>query len=542
MNVRHVWRLHAATGADPSLPPAARAAGRFMRWLRLFIGLTVLGALGVLTGCASLRPPADRPVSLADRRTQDTPLGQMATRLALPAGYSGVRSLPGPLDAFAARVLLARAATRTLDVQYYIWHDDTTGILMLEELRLAARRGVTVRLLLDDNGIAGLDELLRHLAREPNMEIRLYNPFSWRAFKAAGYLTDFWRLNHRMHNKLLTADSKATVMGGRNIGDAYFGADPALDFTDLDVLAVGDAGEQATTAFEAYWNSVLSLDVRQMLGHPREPTDALDARLDTVRANRTHADFADALGQADLVEQVRSGRLPLTPVRATVLVDPPDKARSVARDDADLLVKQLRESVGRVERELDLVSAYFVPDRESVRMLVGLTQRGVRVRVVTNSLAATDVPMVHAGYARHRQALVDGGVLVYETRPDASRGPFRRKLLLKPDQVSSLHGKTLSIDGRTVFIGSMNFDPRSGYINTEMGLLLEDPAMAREMSQGLDDVLPQAAWRVTREGSQLQWSAGEGPTAVRHTHDPQTSLPLRLGIGLLMLLPIDSLL
>ncbi|WP_262358491.1 phospholipase D-like domain-containing protein, partial [Bordetella pertussis] len=237
--------------------------------------LLALAGCAILLGACTLPPPVDRTASHALDATQAraTPLGQGVGELAdTHPGLSGFHVLGDAQDAFAARMLLARAATRTLDVQYYIWRNDMTGTLLLQALHAAAERGVRVRLLLDDNGISGLDDALAALDAHPNAEVRLFNPFPTRSFKALGYLTDFSRLNRRMHNKSFTVDNQATIIGGRNIGDEYFGATDGVLFADLDVLAVGPVVGDVSAEFDAYWASESAWPAGPLLPAPGAQT------------------------------------------------------------------------------------------------------------------------------------------------------------------------------------------------------------------------------------------------------------------------------
>jgi putative cardiolipin synthase len=516
----------------------------------------ILALAACLAGCAALPSQEGRPVAAHLADTDDTPLGRgiRAQRDAHP-GKSGVHALNLPLDAFAARVLLMRAAARSLDIQYYIWHDDITGRALLLEARQAAERGVRVRLLVDDNGIAGLDADLRVLDAHPNAEVRLFNPFLQRGAKSWGYLTDFKRLNHRMHNKSLTADTQATIVGGRNVGDVYYGADSDVDFADLDVIAAGPVARDVARAFDVYWNSDVVYPAEPIIGKAT-PADGqrVRERDDAVRASPGAQRYVDAVKRADVVGEIVAGRLKMEWVPVRALSDPPAKAGQQIADE-ELLLAQLVAVMGNAQREIDLVSPYFVPGELGTANLAKLAARGVRVRVVTNSLSATDVSAVHAGYAKWRKELLRGGVRLYELKRSARADAVAREAApaLAAAQAktvtqigssdASLHGKTFRVDGRQVFVGSMNLDPRSVRLNTEMGVVIDSPLLAGRLKDGLDNYIGQVAYelRLAEDGS-LVWIEQTPAGELRHGSEPNASLGRRFSAWFLSLLPIDWLL
>lgn len=541
----------------PRLPfPWGRTAADAARsaWRRLGMALCVTACAG-LTACAYGLPPLpDRQASTHLVGAADSPLARAYDPPLGNAALSGVALLDDPTQALASRMLLARSAQRGLDVQVYIWRPDVSGHIMLHELWRAAQRGVRVRLLLDDNGSAGMDTWLQALATQPGVEVRLFNPFSHRDFKALGYLTDFHRLNQRMHDKSFTADSVATIVGGRNVGDVYFGVDAALLFSDLDLLALGPAALATAKQFDAYWNSPLAYPLAPLVP-PADPAElALHVRQLAEPGSSPEAASLQARLQGSpwlAAPLTAYTRMQWAPVK--LLSDSPDKVSSApaapAAPAATMPGQRVLEPLGvwlrSARQTLDLVSPYFVPGDAGVQALVDLARRGVAVRVVTNSLAATDVMAVHAGYARHRRTLLEAGIELFELKPDADtrrpRLPWNARLA--PSSSASLHGKTFVVDRRQVFVGSFNLDPRSAYLNTEMGLAVDSEAMARTVSEGIDRDLPATAYRVTlaADGS-LQWlEAGAGGTQV-YDAEPKASLLLRVGARVLSWLPIEGLL
>ncbi len=501
----------------------------------------------MLSGCSALPTLDGRSESHAFYDTAATPLGH-ASEPASKAhvGQSGVLALSEGREAFAARVLLAQAAERSLDVQYYIWHADLTGTLMLQALKEAADRGVRVRLLLDDNNTSGLDTTLAALDSHPNLEVRLFNPFMQRSARWIGYLTDFGRLNRRMHNKSFTADNQVTIMGGRNIGDEYFDAGQDLAFVDLDVLAIGAIVPQVSADFDLYWASASAYPLAALL--PAADPHALDRLAEhaaRVRGDAAAAPYLAALAESAFIRHLIAGELKLEWCEVRLVSDDPAKALGRARKKA-LLPHRLAQVLGAPEQELLLVSPYFVPTASGTATLAGLSTRSVSVRVLTNSLAATDVPAVHAGYAKRRHALLASGVELFELKPDrhAPRSsPADRKFT--GSSGASLHAKTFAVDRRRVFIGSFNLDPRSAALNTESGLVIDSARLASRLSDAFADQLPQQSYTLQLDAAgRIVWrdlQSPDGPPQVYH-HEPQTSVWRRAMVRLLSWLPIEWLL
>ncbi|GGZ11462.1 phospholipase D family protein [Pseudoduganella plicata] len=513
--------------------------------LTIALGAVALGLMLVfLSGCNALPSLTDRTSSTTDPNTGGTrlALAHAAGIMAHP-GKSGVYALSDGRDAFAARALLAQAAERTLDVQYYIWHDDMTGTLLFAALRRAADRGVRVRLLLDDNNTTGLDALLAALDAHALIEVRLFNPFANRGTRALGYLTDFHRANRRMHNKSFTADNQATIVGGRNVGDAYFGAADDVLFADLDVMAIGPVVTEVSKDFDRYWNSDSSYPAAGLL--PTVGEKALE-ELETIalsieQSARAEA-YVRALRNATFAKNFAAGSLSFDWAVTRMISDDPAKGLGLA-EPRTLVVNKLKKRMGEPVKELNLVSPYFVPTDVGTDALVELAQGGVKVRVLTNSLEATDVAAVHAGYARHRKELLEAGVSLFELRRLSQNSAKKRMRGLGGSSDSSLHSKTFTVDRARVFIGSFNFDPRSSRLNTEMGFVIDSPALADRILDAFDRRMPTEAYevRLAPDGA-LYWLERQGKTVVRHDVEPGTSLGERAGVFFMSMLPIESLL
>lgn len=458
------------------------------RAVKILAGTALAGAAAILAARILFRLPERQGEtdSTALPPAETGPLAEAAARLGADHdGLTGVMPLQGGAEAFAARILVAEAAVASIDAQYYIWHGDLTGYLLLDTLRRAADRGVRVRLLLDDNGTGGLDPELAALDAHPGIEVRLYNPFNLRGrFKLLSYGFDFGRLNRRMHNKSFTVDGQVSILGGRNVGDEYFDTGSAALYVDLDVLALGRVVAEVSADFDRYWASAAVHPVGPLVGPPPARDPVVQA-LDRLGNDPQMAEYRRVLERSDIVASLARGDVDLEWTRAVLISDDPAKG-SGAVPRGDLLAARLTRAVGDVTQRFDGVSAYFVPGKAGVDTFAGLQRAGVEVRLLTNSLEATDVLPVHAGYAKRRADLLDAGVAIYELRrqaaPDAPKdraGPFG-------SSGASLHAKTFAVDGARVFIGSFNFDPRSTMLNTEMGLLIDSARLAEGVHGAFD--------------------------------------------------------
>lgn len=450
----------------------------------------------MLAACASLPPQIDREPTHAYTDTANTRLGiAFSQQAAAHPGQDAFHLLRDPVDALDARVLLADRADRSLDLQYYIWHDDLTGHELADAIIRAADRGVRVRVLLDDLGTNADDRKLLEISSHPNIEIRLFNPVATRHFKKIGTVFELSRVNRRMHNKAMIADNQAAIVGGRNIGDEYFGASSMLEFGDLDVVVHGPVVNDISTEFDTFWNSPYAFSVNALVGHDAAP-GGLERERERLRDYlRAMEDDPYVLEARQRLDQIVHGQgTELSWGRATVLYDDPAKIARAPTDSEGHLMPQLRALALRPEHELLIVSPYFVPGKDMVERLRALTARGVRVTILTNSLASTDVAAVHAGYRRYRRELVEAGVRLYERRPSGDTSISKQVII--GSSRASLHAKTYVFDRKSIFIGSMNLDPRSLNLNTEIGVYCESPAIASDVATDLEPRLDQIAWRV----------------------------------------------
>ncbi len=483
----------------------------------------------LLAGCAGQPPVRELSHMLP---AAESPLGRQVQALAAgqPAGHSGFGVLGASLDAFEARTRLIRAAQRSLDLQYYIVADGLTTRVLLDELLQAADRGVRIRALFDDLASDGHDALAATLAQHPNIEVRLFNPVHWGRALAPGRLlaraVQLPRQHRRMHNKVLLADSSLAVVGGRNLGDEYFAADQSFNFADLDLIAAGPVAAQLGESFDLYWNHRLAVPIEALARAPagdalRGLRERLDSQLGRLREEQPERYAELAAYLADPAIDRLLGGLIWAPGRA--FWDHPDKLLARGRPPLDLLMaRELLPLLEAADDELMMVSAYFVPTARGTDWLIARVQAGAAVRVLTNSLEATDVPAVHGGYTPYRKRLLEAGVELYELRP---RPGQQTQYSFDGDSDSSLHSKALVLDGQRVFIGSANFDPRSVLWNSEVGILVDSEALAAQVNQLIREGMQAAvSYRVSlleHDGERrLLWSFEENGRQQVLTREP----------------------
>ncbi|HEU4484673.1 MAG TPA: phospholipase D family protein [Povalibacter sp.] len=514
-----------------------------------------LAALLVLTSACSVTRPGIQPAprSAFVPLAEDAPLDRVfaAQRSENPQA-SGVRLIAQGSDAFVLRALTARAAQRSLDLQYYIWRSDATGRCLAYEALLAADRGVRVRLLLDDMDARSRDGLLMALDQHPNIEIRLFNPFATRS-GALRTLAEMFsrgsRLNHRMHNKAWLADGRVAIVGGRNVGDEYFAASKTMNFVDLDVLLAGPAVEDAERSFDEYWNSRSAVPIAHLNRTSRNKRTLADVRtmLAQSMAANAQADYLRQLDDSPTVDELFADRYALTwSTEVHVVADDPRKAIKRAQDINPGVLQSIASSLEHAQHELLLISPYFVPGVGGTDQLRRKALTGTTVSVLTNSLAATDVAAVHGGYSRYRKALLQGGVHLYELKPvpyDDGRGEdgTHERMRLGSSK-ASLHTKAAIVDRERIFVGSFNLDPRSATLNCEMGAWIHDASLAEELAALFQlGASRRRSFSVTLDADQnLLWTdEWQGRTRYSH-HDPVASWRRRSITWVLRHLPIES--
>lgn len=482
--------------------------------------------------------------ALTPAQAQHTKLGEAIAPFAQRyPNKSGIRLLGEPKNAFAARMLLAKAAQQTLDIQYYIWQKDITGTLLFEAIVDAAKRGVRVRILLDDNGISGLDEPLAALNRLENVEVRIFNPFAQRRFKWLGFMMDFSRVNRRMHNKSFTVDSSVTVIGGRNIGDDYFGASSGILKQDLDLIAIGDVVADVSNNFDQYWESDSAYPITNVVNSNKSTVYSTVEYLPEQNSNPKREVYLKVLKHTSLVKQLLAKELSFEWTATKMISDDPVKGLDKHHQET-LLINKLAEIIGQPESTVLLVTPYFVPTKTGVKAFAKLVNSGVSISVLTNSMQATDVLPVHSGYAKHRKALLKSGVKLYEFRPSIENSDGRlKKMGPFGSSASNLHAKTFVIDSKRLFIGSFNFDPRSIHLNTELGFIIESEFIASQVEDEFYQQVDLVAYQLSLdESGDIVWTERNGDETVLHNNEPGMTFFSRSVLSILSVLPIDWLL
>jgi len=512
--------------------------------------VAVVILVSLLNKLAGLPDNSGRQSSQAVSDGADTSLGKLfAAELAENPDKNGVIELPRGRDAFAARVVLAHQAELSIDTQYYMWHQDTVGRSLVYALISAAERGVRVRLLVDDMyGSDGQDTWLA-MDVHPNIEVRLFAPYSRRQPKFLQFVTRFRDVNARMHTKTFTVDNQATIVGGRNIGDEYFDADPDLAFADNDVLAIGPVVEQVSSNFDDYWNGDYSYPVAALLPAATEADlkELKDASPAFMAKPETQSYF-QAVKQGSLANALRDGSAEFQWGSGVIVHDAwwkRDKKREGWHDD--LLIAQLKPYVVAATEELIMISPYFVPGDETVEALCDLAQKGVSVKILTNSLASNDVAAVHAGYSKFRLPLLRCGVELYELDEHLREAARRAFTWLPGLSKSSLHAKTMVIDRQRMFVGSFNYDQRSLYLNTEIGLVFDQADIAGPAAEKFDKNINRFAFRVelvtSDKGKEsLLWHGLEDGKPVTYDAEPYVGRGTQVAVWFMRWLPIDWLL
>ena len=505
--------------------------------VRACVVLPLVMALGA--GCASLPTDYPRTESTALEDYHSTSMGQrwLAAEAQHP-GESGFGILRYGRNAFAVRIGMIDLAEKTLDLQVYIWEPDDTGRILAERLIRAADRGVRIRLLVDDMGVGASDDSIAAMDAHPNIELRLFNPFANRGSSMFEFIFDLDRVNHRMHNKTMVVDNSLAVIGGRNIGNHYFGVDPQTNFRDLDIMAVGPVVRDISNVFDYFWRGDWAVPISVLVDRSYTQADLQEARV-RLRKNVVAGNYPYSVD--DEVDAVlayvneRADAVVWAPGR--IVWDNPAAAQSSGAEAGELIAA-LRRKLDTLQSSLIIESAYFVVGDRGVASLEKLVKRGVSVRVLTNSLVSNDVLAAHAGHANYREDLLRGGIELYELRADS--GVVRKGW--KGESRAGLHTKAMAFDGESLFIGSFNLDPRSANINTEAGLYVESPELtAQLLAYMAEGVLPENSYQlVLDEDGDLQWITQIDGGEVRFDTDPLSSFGQRIMSSFIGILPVES--
>ena len=507
-----------------------------------------------VTGCNTL--PKHKiesiPESALQVDTAQTTLAQIIQPLQEQhPDLTGYLVLFEPLEALATRLSLIDKAEKRLDLQYYIWDNDKVGSLALHALIRAADRGVKIRLLIDDNNAKSTEGIFLALAQHPNIEVKLFNPYRFRKYRALDMILDLKRINRRMHNKSFIADHQVALIGGRNMTNQYYNVSDNYQFSDVDVMLVGTAVKDISHSFDEYWSHEYAYKVQEVVNQSAHHLsyESLKRQLDEHYERVTVQNYLDLTSNSQAIDSLMSRDIQLDWVKAEVVKDSPDKIKSKAKKKEHLNF-QLIQHLEQPEKNVDLISAYFVPEKKGAKMLTDLAKDGVKVRVLTNSFKANDVAVVHAFYGKYRQNLLEHGVQLYEFLPALNKNDLdkntedlakKAKVSIKGLSRSSLHAKLMALDEKQVFIGSFNFDPRSAYLNTEIGVLLNSPPLAQAVHTTMDENLSKYAYKLVLDANKkITWQRQTPQGPVIYTKEPRMKWWQRAGIKMLSWLPIEG--
>ena len=507
-----------------------------------------------LSACSTLPKQQTQPVEYAfNTPTDDTSLAKIVLPLREQnPNLTGYHVLYDPLEALAARIELINKAEKSLDLQYYIWDNDKIGALALHAMIKAADRGVKIRLLVDDNNAKKMEGIYMALDQHTNIDVKLYNPYRFRHFRPVDMVLDLKRINRRMHNKSFIADNQIALIGGRNMSNQYYNVSDNYQFSDVDVMLVGAASDEIIHSFDEYWNDDYAFPVRQLV-NPRHYSlrfDSLKQQLDDYNQEATVVNYLDLANRSHAFDDWLNNKIQFDWVKAEVVKDSPSKIKSKAKKEEHLNF-QLLNRLDKPEQSVDIVSAYFVPEKKGAERLKNLRADGIKVRVLTNSFQANDVPLVHAFYSKYRQDLLENDIQLYEflSRPDAENLNTNTKELAEKSKVSlkglsrsSLHAKLMAIDEKQVFIGSFNFDPRSAYLNTEIGVLLNSPRLAKAVHYTMDENLSKYAYKlVLNADQQINWKIklSNGQTRI-YPREPKIKWWQKAGVKFVSWLPLEG--
>ena len=507
------------------------------------IYLLMISAFFILSGCSTITDNYIKVPSSAYKNYSTTKIAHLFEKEARKhPGKSGFKLIPYGQDAFTARIAMARLAQKSLDLQYYLWKSDRVGLLLANEALNAADRGVKVRILLDDIEQSGRDDIVAAMDAHPNIQIRIFNPFAHRNSHLLDFIGDFDRVNHRMHNKTIVIDNALVIIGGRNIGDHYFAVGEHTNFRDLDIAAAGPVVRQISTVYDHFWNGKWSVPINALTKRTYTQKDLLRIQ-EMMKQKISKLDFPYPLDQdvKTLKREMIQIRDSFIWAKGLYVWDEPDNMQIKVDKQTNTMIQQLEERVRSVKKSLHIESAYFVPRPLGMNALKRLHKRGVKVQIMTNSLASNDVVPAHAGYAGYRKELLQAGVQLYEFRPDAGANKVVNQQLITSTINTGLHTKAMVFDSNAVFVGSFNLDPRSAAINTEGGLYIESPKIAREvlayMSGGVD---PKSSYKVmmNSEGKLIWVTETDGKKVLYHS-EPEADGWKRFQSGFIEMLPIE---
>jgi len=504
-----------------------------------------------LTACSSLPENSSEP-SYAFEKSANEHIERSILDANRQAGLADdavtMLLLDDGVDAFVARLSLINSAEKSVDLQYYLYHSDLSGHLLTRALWNAAERGVRIRLLLDDMDMAGKDEVLAALSGHPNINVRLFNPFIRGKNRTGQLISQFGSITRRMHNKSLTVDSSITILGGRNIGDTYFGADQQTVFGDLDVALTGRVVDQVSTSFDEYWNSPVAYPVKLLSDYRWDDSTlaSIHKLIEEKTPNQHELEYINELRANNLAGLIKNKQINVYTGEAKILVDHPEKIVSDRDQKQYHLGPQLAPYINAVTQELIIVSPYFVPGKQGVQFFADLMKRGIDVKVLTNSLKSNDVMIVHAGYSKYRKKLLKMGVKIYEmdsqllTNKDIYKKSDNKKSSMWGKSKASLHAKYFVIDRKSTFIGSLNLDPRSFNENTEIGVILQASELSQYVALQFEEMINRIAFKLSLEDGDIVWKKTLSGETITYYDEPYSSWLDRFLVGFMSYLPGES--
>ncbi|MQW91323.1 phospholipase D family protein [Acinetobacter wanghuae] len=535
------------SNADETSAPTSHKRAKASILLSLSLVLAV-------PACSTLPKQVEQQTQNAfERDTSHTSLSKIIEPLRQQnIGLTGYHVLYDPLEALAARIQLIHKAEKSLDLQYYIWDNDKIGAMALHAIIQAADRGVHVRLLIDDNNAKKMEGIYLALDQHQNIDVKLYNPYRFRKYRPMDMVLNLKRINRRMHNKSFIADNQIALIGGRNMSNQYYNVSDNYQFSDVDVLLVGAASDEIIHSFDEYWNDEYAYQVKTIVNpqHYSLRFDSLKSQLEQYNHEASVQNYLDLANRSQNFNKWLDQNIQLDWVEAEVVKDSPSKIKSKAKKEEHLNF-QLLQLLEKPEHSIDIVSAYFVPEKSGADRLIDVAKDNVQVRVLTNSYNANDVPLVHAFYAKYRQRLLENNVQLYEflAAPEAKNLnentqeiAEKAKVSMKGLSRSSLHAKLMAIDEKQVFIGSFNFDPRSAYLNSEIGVLLNSPALARTVHQTMDQNLSKFAYKLVLDANKsINWKIKKANDEIKtYPSEPKMKWYEKAAMKVIAWLPIEG--
>ena len=500
-----------------------------------------LAAIMALSGCASVSLDAPKTQSFALTHTDQTSLARSSTdwRASNPE-LDGFYPLLEGFDAFGARLKLMDRAERSIDVQYFLMKPDLAGAVFSKKLMEAADRGVRVRFLLDDIFTTVDDQALKFISENPNVELRIFNPTARKGVRAFNYIGHFETANRRMHNKSFIVDNQVAIVGGRNIAEEYFQLDTTGQFIDFDMLCAGPIVKDISVAFDTYWNHDLAVPMDVVFGEvDKKEIDKKRSNLNLLMQESGDSIYAKSLN-TELMHKIFTGSVDLYAANARVIIDDPQKLLEKVSDEQKIVATEIVNALNKAQEEIVIYTPYFIPRKRGVDILKDIATKGVRIVLVTNSLATNNHTAVHSAYASYRKRILKAGVELYEARVDAAEIELEDGT--KKYEHLTMHTKGILIDRRYTFVGSLNLDPRSIDINTEMGVMIDSKGLAGSLTERVFQKIPEMTYQLKLdEQNNIVWHATIAGEQVVETKEPQTTGWQRFKAWLLKIAPESQL-